>query len=162
MQWEVPPPYLTSCVLFQFLQKSEAKARKRRAAANPNGDKSTGLRNYYVVPEHWDLTPESREPLDHYVTDTFVAQAITNSMQPDGENSYQNFATQYPADAAFFYSGPPYCDVAVTTFGYQNPYHFRADEDSSHDGSNDESQKTGESKEHAAGPLDDYFGNISE
>jgi len=116
-----------------FLKKLENGDRMKRQqdmrrnielgkTASSGGSRSgTLLENHYVVPEHWDLTPETREPLDHYVTDKFVGQAIYSSMQLPGPGAYQSFATTYPTDAAYFFSGPPFSSTAINDFGYRDP-----------------------------------------
>lgn len=178
--------HLTLCVclvpnviLSQFLKKSEARDHEKRAAAKhqaqadgpvsaiSSSSSKTELRNHYVVPEHWDLTPEIRQPLDHYVTDSFVGEAIYNSMQLEGEMAYRTFATQYPNDAAYFFSGPPYCELAITDFGYQNPYKFflAGEEDLADNGgknTSNNSNNTDGNKSHGSPKPDDYFGNVSD
>ena len=176
----VTPPSLP-----QFLKKSEVKDFQKREAAKrhvqgeglntaPNlvsatsSDTSkTALRNHYVVPDHWDLTPEIRQPLDHYVMDPNVAQAIYNSMQLENANAYRTFATQYPSDAAYFFSGPPYSDLAVADFGYQNPVKFllAGEEDLSDNDSKSKSNSTNKTEtldDYMVHKMDDYFGNVSE
>ena len=157
-------------LISQFLTKNETKARYSRSSepnASPSRSSSSGLSNHYVVPRHWDLTPANRKPLDCYVTDTFVGEAIYNSMSLEGSSAYATFAADYPADARYFFSGPPYCAVAVTEFGYTNPFHFQADEDGSitddengKDTNKDGDNASGKGKEHAG--MQDYFGNCSD
>lgn len=159
----------------QFLQKSEARDHHRRQQAKPyiaqraeqdTTNSTTGLRNYYMVPDHWDLTPETRQPLDHYVTDSFVGVAIYNSMQLENEKAYRTFAIRYPIDAASFFSGPPYSEVATEDFGYQNPHKLvlADDEDALVDGNHNDSNNTlgNNNRIHDSPKLDDYFGNISD
>lgn len=169
--------------VFQFLKRSEEKDRQRRAEAQFGGQEtsdpfgvpsfqvpSTQLRNQYIVPDHWDQTPEQRLPLDRYVTDQYVGQAIYAAMELPSATAYQTFGTDYPADAAYFFSGPPYSIVAVTDFGYRNPTHlFLADEDlrdeNGHDSNknNDNNDKNdGNGNGQHRQTIEDYFGNCSD
>ena len=126
----------------------------------------TTLRNYYVVPDHWDLTPEHRQPLDQYVLDTFVGAAIRESMKL---NDFRTFAKQYPLDAACFFSGPPYCQVATADFGYENPYKLvlAGEEDLYSNDGNSNTNNTNNPKgskldNYMGHKMDDYFGNVSD
>ena len=154
----------TAILLSQFLKKNEEKERRereerqRQRGGEDTGDltgigqarrPSKGLQNFYVVPtDHWDLTPEPRQPLDHYVTDPFVGEAISASMQISN-NALEHFAVRYPVDAAYFFSGPPYSALAVKDFGYQNPSTFTPNEgesapdnDNDNDNDNDTANKS--------------------
>ena len=157
----------------QFLTKSESKARHDRSSqpdGSPSRSSSAGLSNHYVVPSHWDLTPANRKPLDCYVTDSFVGAAIYGSMSLESNSAYSTFGADYPADARYFFSGPPYCAVAVTEFGYPNPSRFRLDDDDDGPITDDERQGEGEGEDDGSGKgkgkerpaVQDYFGDCSE
>jgi len=147
----------------QFLKKSETKDRFARIKAKAQDRENKGssdttqtLENHYVVPDHWDLTPPDREPLDHYVTDEAVATAILASMSLEGPTAQQTFGAMYGEDAKHFFSGPPYCQIAVTEFGYSNPHDFDPEPNQ------DITQPHVSEQEDHHHQLDDYFGNCSD
>jgi len=122
-------------------------------------DNQQTLENFYLIPDYWDLTPAERMPLDHYVVDEDVAFAIYETFALEGSNAYATFAVQYPDCAKYFFSGPPYCQIAISEFGYpdttkQMGFDPNPDQTVQPDVPQDKS-----SHQEA---VDDYFGDLSE
>jgi len=77
-------------------------------------------------------------------------------------SALQRFATLYPADAAYFFSGPPYCSLAVKDFGYQNPFAFTPNEgtpDNNSDNEKDDDNDNEISNENNRNSNQWYFGD---
>ena len=71
----------------------------------------------YYVNEESDVTGDILSKVDEWLLDATVKEVI--------ENIYNNvsytWASDNPDDASFFFSGPPYCNVAVYGLGYPRP-----------------------------------------
>jgi len=77
-------------------------------------------------------------------------------------NALKSFATQYPTDAAYFFSGPPYSMLVVKNFGYQNLPTFMPNEDVSDDDDNNNNKEDNLNKSNCHHATDDYFGVFSD
>ena len=155
----------------QFLRKKEEQHRKERIAAEEKEERLARERggkyqkkmifhNHYIVPDHWDLTPEEKMPLDHYVTDSAVGSAIYATMALEPIERYKTFGADYEEDAKCFFSGPPYSITAVRDFGYPSSPNFNNPDHLDDNSSVDDAGSSVPRNLHF--DEDDYFGNFSD
>jgi hypothetical protein len=70
----------------------------------------------YVIDETSDLTGNVFPKVDEWVLDRQVIDIIRAIY----DNVTSNWAQLHASDASYFFSGPPYCQVAIQTLGYSN------------------------------------------
>jgi len=104
-------------ILFDHEQYENEKRAKKAKKENKKPPELTPTK--FVVPERWDLTPQEPLPLDHYITDKFVAQSI-KCIYVEEEIGRWDMFSENVADAPHFFS-PPY-DHEAHVFGYRNPH----------------------------------------
>ena len=87
--------------------------------------KKKGYKDQYSLPNVFDYTPCDNLPrLDEYVIDHHIVDFIGKIYEKDINSSW---AKRNPDKASIYFTGPPYCEIAQKTLGYQsdtvfNPY----------------------------------------
>jgi hypothetical protein len=96
--------------------QESSKAAKSHGGANEVSDRNKVFReNVFVVPNKFDHTPDTLQPLDHYLLDRQVGQLIRIMHEYKGD--WINWAKEHPGLAAPFFSGP-FSKTAESAFGY--------------------------------------------